>query len=287
MHSIQREKKTHGTHGFPFQIYPSLQTPESELVPYHWHPENEFITIERGEVGLTIGDTHYNAHQGETYFVNTEQLHEIRGGSGNIFHAFVFPLDFLQFTRADLAQSELLAPLEQNMLLFSPVLPAASPIAEPVSRALKEILEICREQKTGYQLYVKSILLRIIALAAREGLLYPRQHSNDFKSNTLREVIGYLDNHCTEHLTLPQVAARFHLSPQYFCTFFKENLGRTLTQHINFLRIERASRLLRETDMPIMDIGMTVGFDNFSYFIKRFKEYYGCTPSLYRKSNHS
>ena len=50
------------------------------------------------------------------------------------------------------------------------------------------------------------------------------------------------------------------------------------------VRIERASRLLRETDQPIMDIGFTVGFENFSYFIKRFRTVFGCTPSAYRKS---
>ena len=55
-------------------------------------------------------------------------------------------------------------------------------------------------------------------------------------------------------------------------------------QHLNFLRIERASRLLRETDQPIMEIGFAVGFENFSYFIKRFRAVFGCTPSAYRKA---
>ena len=54
-------------------------------------------------------------------------------------------------------------------------------------------------------------------------------------------------------------------------------------QHINFLRIEQASRLLRETDRAVMDIALSVGFENFSYFIKRFREVFGCTPSQYRK----
>ena len=67
-------------------------------------------------------------------------------------------------------------------------------------------------------------------------------------------------------------------------TFFKDNLGRTLMQHINLLRIERASRLLRETDLPILEISLSVGFENFSYFIKRFREVYGCTPTDYRRS---
>ena len=47
--------------------------------------------------------------------------------------------------------------------------------------------------------------------------------------------------------------------------------------------IDEAARLLRETDLPVMDVGFTVGFDNFSYFIKRFRSVYGVSPSHYRK----
>ena len=89
--------------------------------------------------------------------------------------------------------------------------------------------------------------------------------------------------HFTESLSLTAVAAHFGLSPQYFSSFFRENFGRTFTQHINSLRIEQAARLLRESDLPVMEIGFNVGFDNFSYFIKRFRAVYGVSPSNYRK----
>ena len=89
----------------------------------------------------------------------------------------------------------------------------------------------------------------------------------------------------TEPLSLPAVAAEFGLSPQYFSTFFRDNFGRTFTQHINSLRIEQAARLLRETDLPVMEVGFRVGFDNFSYFIKRFRLVYGVSPSHYRKNS--
>lgn len=111
--------------------------------------------------------------------------------------------------------------------------------------------------------------------------MHPKE---EYRVQLLREIVEYLGDHCTEKLRLADVAAQFGLSPQYFCSFFKENSGRTLIQHINFLRIERASRLLRETDQPILDISLSVGFENVSYFIKRFREVYSCTPTDYRRS---
>lgn len=286
MPGTHREKRTHGTQGFPFQIYPALDMVESDLVPYHWHPENEIIIAEQGEVGLTIGDRQYTARQGDIFFVNAETLHEIRGGPAGRFHAYVFPADFLQFARADLAQSELLAPLYDGHLLFRTELRREQAPSGAVRQELDAVLRACTEKLPGYQLLVKASLLHIVALAAAHGLLAPRASRTDYKSETLRQIVGFLDEHCTERLRLEEVAARFGLSPQYFCTFFKDNLGRTLTQHVNFLRIERAARLLRESDEAVSDVAMSVGFDNFSYFIRRFRECYDCTPTAYRKTAH-
>ncbi|MFQ9126024.1 MAG: AraC family transcriptional regulator [Butyricicoccaceae bacterium] len=73
----------------------------------------------------------------------------------------------------------------------------------------------------------------------------PVRPGADYRARRLREIVGYLGEHFTEPLSLPEVASHFGLSPQYFSTFFRENFGRTFTQHINSLRIEQAARLLR------------------------------------------
>ena len=135
------------------------------------------------------------------------------------------------------------------------------------------------------QLAVKAALLGIVAVCAQYGRLEgrPVRPGADYRARQLREIVGYLGEHFTEPLSLTEVASHFGLSPQYFSTFFRENFGRTFTQHINSLRIEQAARLLRETDLPVMEVGFSVGFDNFSYFIKRFRSVYGVSPSHYRK----
>lgn len=52
---------------------------------------------------------------------------------------------------------------------------------------------------------------------------------------------------------------------------------------MNYFRMEQAAKYLLETDQRILDISLRVGFENFSYFIKKFREVYGCTPSAFRK----
>lgn len=286
MDTARREKRAHGTQDFPFQIYSAPEAKDSDLVPYHWHPEIEIITVLQGTVGVTIDDCQFEGRTGDVFFVGTGALHEIRGGPGNLFRSFVFPMDFLQFQRADWAQYELLAPLDENVLRFPTFVSSRTPPCAALGAELRQILQACDARPAGYQLLVKASLLRIIALLAGAGLLThrPVRPGDPYRVELLRELVAYLSEHCTEPLRLADVAARFGLSPKYFCSFFKDNLGRTLMQHINLLRIERASRLLRETDLPVLDVCMSVGFDNCSYFIKRFRAVYGCTPTAYRRA---
>ena len=286
MDARHREKKEHGTWEFPFQIYSAPDAKDSDLVPYHWHPELEIITVLRGEVAITIGDGRYTGLRGDVFMVNAGELHEIRGGVGNLFRSFVFPMDFLQFRREDATQSEWLGPLEDHNLNFALMAAHGTTAGDEAFAELGRIIEAYERRPPGYQLLIKASLLRIIALFAGAGMIYSshRDDRPDYQRQVLREIVEYLGEHCTETLRLNDVAGRFGLTPQYFCAFFKEHLGRTLIQHINLLRVERASRLLRETDLPIMEIGFQVGFENFSYFIKRFREVFGCTPTEYRKS---
>ena len=289
MEAERREKKEHGTQSFPFQIYPALdgsEADDSDFIPYHWHPELEIITVDAGHVSLTIADHIYEGVHGDVFFVASEELHEIRAaGRENRFRSFVFAADFLQFARADQAETELVAPLAEGTLRFVTCLDAKAPERGHVRALLDQIVQSCLVQTPGSQLTVKAALLGIVAVCAAGGLLEGRRMrpNADYKARQRKEIVGYLGERFAEPLSLTAVAARFGLSPQYFSTFFRENFGRTFTQHVNSLRIEQAARLLRETDLPVMEVGFRVGFDNFSYFIKRFRAVYGVSPSHYRK----
>lgn len=284
----RREQKEHGTREFPFQIYSAPDAKDSDLVPYHWHPEVEIITVLQGEVSVTIRDECHTGRRGDVFVVNAGELHEIRGGVGNLFRAFVFPLEFLQFRREDSAQEQWLQPLESQEAHFAAVVSGSSPAGQDIFAELLRIMEADDHRPPGYQLLIKASLLRIVALLAGAELIGSTHESSarpEYQSQMLRDIIEYLNETCTESVRLPEVAARFGLTPQYFCTFFKEHFGRTLIQHINLLRIQRASRYLRETDLPVMEVGFLVGFENFSYFIKRFREVFACTPTEYRKKS--
>ena len=181
MDAARREKREHGTQAFQFQIYPALdgsEADDSDFIPYHWHPELEIITVDAGHVSLTISDHIFEGERGDVFFAAGEELHEIRAaGRENQFRSFVFAADFLQFARADQAQTE----------------------------------RACQGRAPGYQLAVKAALLGIVAVCAQEGLLTGCQMrpGADYKARQLKEIVGYLGAHFTEPLPLTAVFQQF------------------------------------------------------------------------------
>ena len=84
---------------------------------------------------------------------------------------------------------------------------------------------------------------------------------------------------------LKDLADAIPCNPQYLCRFFKELAGVSPIQYLINYRIERACGLLANTSLPILRIAMDCGFDNVSYFIRKFKEARGCTPKEFRETS--
>lgn len=75
------------------------------------------------------------------------------------------------------------------------------------------------------------------------------------------------------------------MNENYFCRFFKDNIGMSLTTYINKYRCEKAAKLLLDSNLKILGVAISCGFDNNSYFIRTFKSIKGCTPKEYRRIN--
>ena len=99
----------------------------------------------------------------------------------------------------------------------------------------------------------------------------------------IADIARYLNDHLADPLSLSDVAQQFYISPFYLSRIFKETTGFTYSNYINLTRIKEAQRLLRESTLPISEIAMQCGFDNFSHFGKTFKKVSHVSPREYRK----
>ncbi|UKS28673.1 response regulator [Paenibacillus sp. HWE-109] len=102
------------------------------------------------------------------------------------------------------------------------------------------------------------------------------------QKNLFEEAKSYIDNHISEELSLEEVAEKMGLAPTYFSYIFKKMTNETFVQYRMRKRIEMAKRLLEIPHYKVVDVGVTIGYQNYPYFTKIFKKMTGCSPTEYR-----
>ena len=85
-------------------------------------------------------------------------------------------------------------------------------------------------------------------------------------------------------ITLPDVAAYFHISIPYASDLIRQITGSNFTALVLEERMRESEKLLKNSNVPVSKVALLSGYQEPSYFMKVFKKYFGCTPSQYRDS---
>lgn len=93
----------------------------------------------------------------------------------------------------------------------------------------------------------------------------------------------YVDEHLDDKLSLKKVANYFAFTPNYLGSLFKQETDEYITDYICRKRMEKASKLLKDTNMKVYEVADNLGYSNVNYFSKQFKEYYGVSPLDYKR----
>ena len=114
------------------------------------------------------------------------------------------------------------------------------------------------------------------------GTLEPNRIENK-PENFKKRLEEYIDNNL-KTANVKEVAAHLKYSVIYSGSLVKKLTGQTFTSLLQERRCMRAAKLLRETDLPISEIIAFVGYENESFFRRKFCEKYGVNPLEYRKN---
>lgn len=101
-------------------------------------------------------------------------------------------------------------------------------------------------------------------------------------NKALEPALKYIEGNYGEQVLLEDVANVSNLSPYYFSKLFKKEMGINFTTYVTKYKIEKAKLMLRNTDMPIVNIASELGYYECGYFTKVFKKIEGITPTEYR-----
>ena len=113
-----------------------------------------------------------------------------------------------------------------------------------------------------------------------------RQEQSSRKGDVIPEVIRAIEgSYCNSQLSSQSLASQFGLSPVYLSRIFRKEVGTSLLDYINHLRIGRAQEILADPSVKVKDVPQQIGIDNKQYFFKLFKDITGMTPKQYQNGH--
>ena len=103
------------------------------------------------------------------------------------------------------------------------------------------------------------------------------------KRGEIGAAIQFIQENYSQPLKLADAAEQAGLSAAYFSTVFKKETGKSFSEYLTDLRVERAKELLGDRDVRIYEICEIVGYPDPNYFSKIFRKAVGMSPEKYRK----
>ena len=105
----------------------------------------------------------------------------------------------------------------------------------------------------------------------------------DEERTRLITVMDYVNAHYNESISLSDAASLIALNPEYFCRFFKKNMGITFLEFVNQVRFSHICEDILRTDTSITELLTRHGFTNYKLFRRMFSERFHATPTEIRK----
>ena len=251
-----------------------------EAYPRHWHTCIEIIMPTKGEYRLEYGGLDVVLREGDVLLICPGALHSLEACVGE---RYIFQAEMSSITQ--------LKSVESYLTILYPgivITPENSPRTyEPIRSLVEEIAEEYDKEALFYEASIYAKLLSMIVLIRRGHAASARPLGvSDTKQkeylDKFMDVCSYINDHCTEDLTLDTVAARAGFSKYHFSRLFKQATNVSFYKYLNQKRIEHAERLLVSPQMSVTDVSLSSGFSSLSSFIRMFKLIKGCTPSEYR-----
>lgn len=255
---------------------------EAEDYPAHWHTPLEII-MPLTSPYTVVFNTHITELQpGEIIFICPGVIHSLK--APKVGRRIIFQAELPMFNE--------IKELESILTLLNPtflITPKTFPTIH--DRLYHSILEIMDEYKQDLLLAetkIYSMLLEMFALIGRnhsEQVSFPDMANIRQKKYTEKFIFicSYISSHCTEDLTLEEVASLVGFSKYHFARLFKQFANMSFYKYVNKKRIATAETLLINHQLSITEVALRSGFSSPSAFIRMFKIIKSCTPTEFRQ----
>ncbi|GHI01109.1 DNA-binding transcriptional regulator AraC [Neobacillus kokaensis] len=148
-------------------------------------------------------------------------------------------------------------------------------VRKRTQQAFEKLIQDYREKNRYWNELCQNSLSEILLLYAQ------RQHQS--LDPRMEEVLHLLSKNMKDSIRIDDVAKSVGLSSSRLSHLFKENMGQSILETLNQMRLNQAILLLEHTDRTATEVAIDVGFQNYNHFANQFRRRYGMPPREYRR----
>ena len=254
-------------------------------IPWHWHNAFEINYIEDGILLCQTPERTITLHKGEALFINTGVLHTCTSSDQCVYYTHLFDMHFLSGMYNSVFEEKYFLPVSKNNAFQVWQIRPDSLARIRMLEAILHCVELHRDEPRGYEFDLRTSLCSfwcgMLDDSATVRANAPERGTAD--TERMKRMMDYIHNHCSERLTLDDIADSANVSRRECTRCFRRCIDSTPNEYLNACRVRMAADLLQRTGKSVLDISEECGFSSSSYFGKVFREAMGVTPKDYRK----
>lgn len=241
----------------------------------HLHEEIELVYTLSGPLSIRIQQKVYTAKKGQIICIPSNALHQYMSKNvpGDVV-IIKFIKDWLVPPFLHTEEKEAYHRLFSQIFITNP---------DPdIKQIIQRMLHLNGEAFTDYLYFGKLIELAGLLLSKPEAIAL----QNQVNSESLRyveEATKFIQDHCTDKLTLKMLADYLGLSENYCSKYIKKNFGISFVEYLNATRVNYAQRLLLSNkNSSITEVAEQAGFFSVQTFNRVFRKQTNQSPTEYR-----
>lgn len=232
----------------------------------HSHDEYEILLFIRGDSYFVVEDKIYSLEPGDVIIVRKHEMHRVYHNSTGEYHRFCCMVSPCFFKDKSCPEYEdvFRNPFDKRGNKISSDIVHSSGLYDAITRLGK----YSDSFTNNHTPITDSIIIEILHI-----LHNIRSFTNaDEVNKQIKPVLGYINNHFTNDISLDFLSDKFYLSKFYMCRLFKEATGHTIHGYIRNKRLIYAGELIKD-GMNMTDAAMKAGFNNYSSFYQAMKKH--------------
>ena len=251
---------------FPVHISRSV-LPTTE---YHNHECYEFVYVYEGMVDHILNGEHYLLSAGNYFLLSPSDKHMYVAVNREPFRIINFTFDPAMIDQSFTLETPFNEMIKHPSIGLSHKNLTASPLGVQFSDETKNLMPMFlssfteyQQKKPGYLNVLRATLIRGIIACLRN--VYADENTFD-KSSFVDNIIRYVNDNCSENISLSALCDSLGYTVPYVSRVFKEQIGMNFSEYLVKVRVQKACSLLLSTDMTVQQVVNAVGYSNTDFF---------------------